>query len=90
MNTRTSLLIFTTHVQHSCFTKAASVPSNAQPASYKVAYRAAQCKKLHSIAEKLILSSAIDMISSNSQLTKGYSSVKQHYCEARGRCRGTA
>ncbi|KAI2643056.1 Protein FAM200A [Labeo rohita] len=45
------------------FTKAASVPSNAQLASYKVTYRVAQCKKLHIIAEELILPSAIDMVS---------------------------
>ncbi|KAL1264119.1 hypothetical protein QQF64_004474 [Cirrhinus molitorella] len=49
--------------QQSRFTKAASVPSNAQLASYKVAYRVARCKKPHTIAEELILPSAIDMVS---------------------------
>ncbi|XP_040896345.1 zinc finger BED domain-containing protein 5 [Toxotes jaculatrix] len=49
--------------QQSRFTKAASVPSNAQLVSYKVAYRVAQCKKPHTIAEELILPSAIDMVS---------------------------
>ena len=37
--------------QQSLFTKAASVPANAQLTSYKVAYRVAQCKKPHTIAE---------------------------------------
>ncbi|KAL1276349.1 hypothetical protein QQF64_035972, partial [Cirrhinus molitorella] len=45
------------------FTKAASVPSNAQLASYKVAYRVARCKKPHTIAKELILPSAIDIVS---------------------------
>lgn len=43
------------HAQQSLFTKAASVTANAQLASYKVAYRVAQCKKPHTIAEELIL-----------------------------------
>ncbi len=48
---------FRNSAKQSRFTKAASVPSNAQLASYKVAYRVAQCKKLHTIAEELILPS---------------------------------
>ena len=39
------------------------MPVNAQLASYKVAYRVAQCKKLHTIAEELILPATIDMVS---------------------------
>ncbi|KAJ4946978.1 hypothetical protein JOQ06_009021 [Pogonophryne albipinna] len=49
--------------QQICFVKTASVTSNAQLASYKVAYRIAQSKKPHTIAEKLILPCAIDMVS---------------------------
>jgi len=43
--------------------KAASVNSKAQMASFKVAYRIAQCKKPHTIAEQLILPTALDMVS---------------------------
>ncbi|XP_049322931.1 zinc finger BED domain-containing protein 5-like [Astyanax mexicanus] len=43
--------------------KAASVNSKAQMASYRVAYRVAQCKKPHTIAEQLILPAAVDMVS---------------------------
>ncbi|XP_063766181.1 zinc finger BED domain-containing protein 5-like [Eleginops maclovinus] len=49
-------------IQQTSFVKSASVPANAQLASYKVAYRVAQCKKPHSIAEELILPCAIDMV----------------------------
>lgn len=53
---------YSCHVQQSCFTKAASVPSVAQLASYRVTRRVAQCKKLHTIAEELITTSNIDMV----------------------------
>ena len=43
--------------------KAVSVNSKAQMASYRVAYRVAQCKKPHTIAEQLILPAAVDMVS---------------------------
>lgn len=45
------------------FFKAASGPANVQLTSYEVAYRVAQCKKLHTIVEELILPCAIDMVS---------------------------
>ena len=51
------------HAQQSFFSKAASVPANAQLASYKAAYRVAQCKKPHTIAEELLLPCAMDMVS---------------------------
>lgn len=54
--------------QRSLFSEAAFLPSNAQPASYKVAYRVAQCKKLHTIAEELILPSATDIPLSNNTI----------------------
>jgi hypothetical protein len=41
--------------------KQASIPSNALLASYKVAHRIAKCKMLHTIAEELIVSAAVDM-----------------------------
>ena len=43
--------------------KAASVNSEAQMASSRVAYRPAQCKIPHTIAEQLILPAALDMVS---------------------------
>ncbi|KAM3868917.1 zinc finger BED domain-containing protein 5-like [Diretmus argenteus] len=49
--------------QQKRFVKTASVSSNAQLASYKVAYRVAQCKKPHTIAEELLLPAAMDMVS---------------------------
>ena len=38
-------------------------PAKAQLASFKVAYRIAKCKKLHTIAEELVLSAALDLVS---------------------------
>lgn len=49
--------------QFSSFVKQTNVPSKALLASYKVAFRIAQYKKHHTIAEELILPSAIDMVS---------------------------
>jgi hypothetical protein len=45
------------------FVKSASIPNDALLASYKVAYGIAKCKKPHAIAEELILSAAVDMVS---------------------------
>ena len=68
--------------QQICFVKTASVTSNAQLASYKVAYRIAQSKKTHTIAEKLILPCAIDMVSTliDEATAQKLSLVRQHYC----------
>lgn len=58
------------------------VPSNTQLASYKVAYRAGQCKKPHTVDGELILPSTIDMVSTmidKAIASKGYSFVRQHY-----------
>ena len=38
-------------------------PVKAQLASFKVAYRIAKCKKLHIIAEELVLPAALDLVS---------------------------
>ena len=38
-------------------------PPKAQLASFKVAYRIAKCKKLHTIAEELVLPAALDLVS---------------------------
>ena len=48
--------------QQSRFVKTASTTTNAQLASYKVAYRIAQSKKPHTVAGELILPAAIDMV----------------------------
>ena len=38
-------------------------PAKAQLASFKVVYRIAKCKKLHTIAEELVLAAALDLVS---------------------------
>ncbi len=43
--------------------KSTAVNINAQMASFKVAYRIAQCKKPHTTAKQLILPTALDMVS---------------------------
>lgn len=45
------------------FAKATLATAKAQLASYKIAYRIAQCKKPHTIAEELIIPAAIDIVS---------------------------
>ena len=40
-----------------------SIPAKAQLTSFKVAHKIAKCKKPHAIAEELILSTAIDLVS---------------------------
>lgn len=42
--------------------KQATVPNNALLASYKVAYRVAKCKELHTIIEELILPAAVVVV----------------------------
>lgn len=66
--------------------KAASVNSKAQMASYRVAYRIAQSKKPHTIAEQLILPAALDMVSimldeTSAAKLKANSPVKRHSCK---------
>jgi hypothetical protein len=55
------------------FQKRASIPAEALLASHKVAYHVAKCKKTHTIAEELILPSAVDMVS----IMVGESAAKQ-------------
>ena len=38
-------------------------PVKAQLAYFKVAYRIAKCKKLHTIAEEVVLAAALDLVS---------------------------
>ena len=38
-------------------------PAKAQLASFKVAYGIAKCKRLHTIAEELVLPAALDLVS---------------------------
>lgn len=48
--------------EKSTFFKNASIPNNALIASYKIAFRIAKGKKPHTIAEELILPTALDMV----------------------------
>ena len=45
------------------FSNFLQTPAKAQLASFKVAYRIAKCKKLHTIAEELVLPAALDLVS---------------------------
>ena len=44
------------------FSNFLQTPAKAQLVSFKVAYRIAKCKKLHTIAEKLELPAALDLV----------------------------
>ena len=45
------------------FSKFLQTPAKAQLASFKVAYRIAKCKKLHTIVKELVLIAALDLVS---------------------------
>ena len=45
------------------FSNFLQTPAKAQLASFKFAYRIAKCKKLHIIAEELMLPAAFDLVS---------------------------
>ena len=45
------------------FSNFLQTPAKVQLASFKVAYRIAKCKKLHIIAEELVLPAALDLVS---------------------------
>ena len=45
------------------FSNFLQTPAKAQLASFKVAYRIAKCKRLHTIAEELVLPAALDLVS---------------------------
>ena len=44
------------------FTNFLQTPAKVQLASFKVAYKIAKCKKLHTIAEELVLPAALDLV----------------------------
>ena len=50
------------------FSNFLQTPAKAQLASFKVAYRIAKCKKLHIIAEELVLPAALDLVSTIGEL----------------------
>ena len=45
------------------FSNFLQIPAKVQFASFKIAYRIAKCKKLHTIAEELVLPAALDLVS---------------------------
>ena len=45
------------------FSNFLQTPAKVQLASFKVAYRIAKCKKVHTIAEELVLPAALDLVS---------------------------
>ena len=45
------------------FSNFLQTPAKVQLASFKIAYRIAKCKKLHTIAEELVLPAALDVVS---------------------------
>ena len=45
------------------FSNLLQTPAKAQLASFKVAYRIAKCKRLHTIAEELVLPAVLDLVS---------------------------
>ena len=49
--------------QRVVFSNFLQTPAKAQLASFKVAYRIAKCKKLHTIAEEVVLPAALDLVS---------------------------
>ena len=49
--------------QSDVFSNFLQTPAKAQLTSFKFAYRIAKCKKLHTIAEELVLPAAIDLVS---------------------------
>ena len=51
-----------TNKQWVVFLNFLQTPAKAQLASFKVAYRIAKCKKLHTIAEELVLPTALDLV----------------------------
>ena len=66
------------------FSNFLQTPAKAQLASFKVAYRMAKCKKLHTIAEELVLPAALDLVSiiigeSAAQKLKSCSALKQYH-----------
>ena len=51
------------HKQSVVFSNFLQTPAKAELASFKVAYRIAKCKKLHTIVKELVLPAALDLVS---------------------------